>query len=245
MSDWIQVLIAIAAGLVIGLVASRVVHTIIGSPKRPEPIQRVAGPLASLAFAIGIIGGLVVALGIIQPDAVEQLTTDAIGFIPKLLSAAIIVIAANVLSSFATAALASALGRFPLQTQRLAQTIVRTTIVTLAVLLAVGQLGVNTEVVNLGVAAAFFGVAASLTLLIGFGGAGVARHVAASRALRRLIASGDTIEIRGFRGSVVAIHPTAIEVVGTDGQARLIPSSDLVSETISIERNAEEPVENS
>lgn len=236
MNEWIQVAIAIAAGVVIGLVASRIVHSVVGSSSRPEPLQRSAGPLSSLVMAIGVIGGLVMALGIIQPAALDQLTNDVIAFIPKLLSAAIIVIAANVISAFASTALSGALGRLPIQTQRLAQNLVRATIVTLAVLLAVGQLGVNTDVLNLGVAAVFFGLAASLTLLIGMGGNGVAREVAATRAMRRLVKTGDTIEVGEFRGSVVAIHPTAVELSSADGDSRLIPSSHLLQETISIER---------
>jgi hypothetical protein len=239
MNDWIQVAIAIGAGIVIGLIASRIVHAVVGGSSRPEPIQRAAGPLASLVLAIGIIGGLVTALGIIQPEAVDRLVDDTVSFIPKFLSAAIIVIAANVLSAFASTALSGAVGRLPIQTQRLAHTAVRATIVTLAVLLAVGQLGVNTDVLNLGVAAVFFGLAASLTLLVGMGGNNVAREVAATRAMRRLVKTDDIVAINGFRGSVVAIHPTAIELVDTGGETRLIPSSQLVHETITIERAPE------
>ncbi len=236
MSDWIQVIIAIVGGLVIGLIASRIVHGIVGSPKRPEPIQQVAKPLASLALSLGIVLGLVVALGIVQPDSLDQLSEDAIAFIPKVMTAAIIVIVANVLSSFATTALSRTMGRLPLQTQRQANTAVKVSIVTLAALLAVSQLGINTDVVNLGVAAVFFGIAASLTLLVGLGGNGVAREVAATRALKRLISQGDTVEVGGSRGVVVAIHPTAVELSKASGETTLIPSSRFVRQTISIER---------
>jgi len=240
MSDWMQVIAAIIGGLVVGLVASRVVHSLIGAPSRPEPIQRAAKPLASLALSIGLVAGLIVALGIVQPASLDRLTEDAVAFIPKLLTAAIIVIAANVLSSFATTALSSALGRFPIQTQRQAQTAVKATIVTLATLLAVGQLGVNTDVVNLGIAAVFFGIAASLTLLVGLGGNGVAREVAATRAVKRLVSQGDTLEIGDFRGVVVALHPTSVELSDGSGGAVLVPSSRLVRETVSIERAGED-----
>lgn len=236
MSDWIQVLLAIGAGVVVGLVASRIVHAIVGSPRRPEPIQRAAKPLASLALAFGIVAGLVVALGIVQPSSLDQLRSDAIAFIPKLMTAAIIIIVANVLSAFANTALAQAMGRMPIQVQRQAATAVKVTIVTLATLLAVSQLGINTDVVNLGVAAVFFGIAASLTLLVGLGGNGVAREVAATRAMKRLVNQGDTVQVGSVRGVVVAVHPTAVELSTGDGEAILIPSSSLVNQTISIER---------
>lgn len=236
MSDWILVIVVLIGGLVVGLIASRVVYAIIGSPKRPEPIQNVAKPLASLAFSVGIAIGLVVALGIIQPDSLDKLKSDAIDFIPKVMTAAIIIIAANVLSSFATAAMSQALARLPLQTQRQANSVVKGAIVTLATLLAVSQLGINTDVVNLGVAAVFFGIAASLTLLVGLGGNGVAREVAATRALKRLISQGDTVEVGDNRGVVVAIHPTAVELSRSSGETLLIPSSRFVRQSIGIER---------
>lgn len=241
MSDWILVLIALAGGLIAGLVASRIVYGFVGSPKRPEPIQQVAKALSSLALSIGIVLGLIIALGIVQPNSLDQLREDAIAFIPKVMTAAIIVIVANVLSSFATTALSRALGRMPIQTQRQANTIVKASIVTLATLLAVSQLGVNTDVVNLGVAAVFFGVAASFTLLVGLGGNGVAREVAASRAVRRLVNQGDTVQVGEDRGVVVAIHPTAVELSSPSGESMLIPSSQLIRNAISIERVEAEP----
>ncbi len=236
MSDWVMVIIAIVAGLVLGLVASRIVHALVGSPKRPEPIQRAAKPLSSLALAFGIVAGLVVALGIIQPDSLDKLRDDAIAFIPKALTAAIIIIVANVASAFASTALGQAMGRMPLQTQRHAQTAVKVTIVALAALLAVGQLGINTDVVNMGVAAVFFGIAASLTLLVGLGGNGVAREVAATRALRRLVANGDTVRVGDVTGVVVSVHPTAVEISAGDGETVLIPSSRFINQTVTIER---------
>lgn len=236
MSDWIQVIIAIGGGLIIGLVASRVVYGVVGAPSRPEPIQRAAKPLASLAFSFCVVAGLVIALGIWQPDSLDKLRDDAIDFIPKVMTAAIIIIVANVLSAFATSALSQAMGRMPLQTQRLAATAVKTLIVTMAALLAVSQLGINTDVVNLGVAAVFFGVAASMTLLVGLGGNGVAREVAASRALRRMLSQGDTVRIGEHHGVVAALHPTSVELSKGDGETVLIPCSRFVRHTISIER---------
>ena len=78
MSDWILVLGAIVGGLIVGMIASRIVHGIVGSSRRPEPIQRAAKPLSSLALAVGIVGGLIVALGIVQPDSLDQLIDETI-----------------------------------------------------------------------------------------------------------------------------------------------------------------------
>lgn len=240
MNDWIAVGIAIGGGLLLGIVASRVVATTLGKPSRPKPLQDAARPLSSLALSFGLVAGLIVALGIIQPDAVEQLRTDAISFIPKILTAVIIVIVANVVSSFVTAALGTALARAPHHIQRQVSTVARALILVMAVLLAVGTLGVDTTVVNLGVAAVFFAAAASFTLLVGLGGREVASEVASTRAVRRLVRVGDVITVGTggdeVKGTVVAVHPTAVEIEN-GGDAVLVPSSRLLSETMHVDRS--------
>lgn len=244
MNDWIAVAIAIGGGLVVGIIASRVVAVMLGKPSRPKPLQDAAGPLSSLVMSFGLVAGLIIALGIIQPDAVVQLRTDAIGFIPKVLTAIIIVILANVLSSFVVAALATALARAPINIQRQVSGVARGLILVMAILLAVGTLGVDTTVVNLGVAAVFFAVAASFTLLVGMGGREVASEVASTRAVRRLVGVGDVIAVgmgdTAVKGKVVAVHPTALEVE-EDGEVVLVPSSRLLSETMQVERAAKTP----
>jgi small-conductance mechanosensitive channel len=183
-----------------------------------------------------VVFGLMTGLGFVQPDALEQLPKDVVAFVPRLMVAAIIVILANVAASFATAALDRATARMPLHIQRQANLIVKGTIVALAVLLATSQLGIDTEVINMGVAAIFFGLAASFTLLVGLGGQGVAREVAASRALRRMLDVGDRVYIDDVTGTVQALHPTAIEVLDGSGRSILVPSSHFLNHNISVLR---------
>ncbi len=227
---------AIAGGIIIGIILSRVLNAVFGSPSRPEPLQQAAGPLSSLGLWAGVIGGLLVALGIISPTSVEQLPKDLIAFLPKVLAAVILVIATNVLASFALAAVAPAMARASTSLQNQVSMIVRSVVVGLGTLLAIRQLGVDTAVINLGVAAIFFGLAASLTLLVGLGGHRVATEVASTRAIKRLIQVGDQVAVDGVNGIVAAVHPTAIEVSASNGESVLVPSSIFMNHSVSITR---------
>lgn len=238
MNNWILAAIAVIVGVIVGVIASRIVHAIVGSDSRPQAVQNVARPVSQLVLAFGVVAGLIAALGFVQPAALDQLPRDVVAFVPKLMVAAIIVILANVLASFATTALGQATSRMPLNVQRQANLIVKATIVALAVLLAVSQLGIDTEVINMGVAAVFFALAASFTLLVGLGGHGVAREVAASRALRRMVKEGDTITIDEVTGTVQALHPTAIEIKTVTNESILVPSSHFLNHNVSVERAA-------
>ncbi len=235
-TSWIIVAAAITGGIFVGIVASRIVASLVGADSRPAPLRQAAPALASLAMWTFVVIGLIVALGVISPSSLDQLPKDVIEFIPRLLSAAIIVIVANVLASFAEAALGTALGQLPLAIQRRVQSVVRTTIVALAVLLAVRQLGFDTTVINLAVAAIFFGIAGALMLLVALGGREVATEVASTRVLRRLFNEGDRIRVDTVSGSIVAVHPTAVEVETVEGERLMIPSSRFVADTFSVDR---------
>lgn len=236
-ADWIVVAAAIVGGVVLGLFASRLLNSFLGAPARPEPLRQAAGPLSSLGFWTFVIIGLLVALGVLSPSSLEQLPKDVIAFLPRLLSAAILLILANVVSEFATAAIRPMLGRASASVQRQAVMAVKALIVGMATILAVRQLGIDTTVINLAVAALFFGVAGSLTLLIGLGGRRVAHEVSATRAIKRLVATGDRVTVGEVNGEVIAIHPTAVELRAADASVQLVPSSLLLSETITVVRN--------
>lgn len=235
-TDWIVVVCAVVGGFLLGGIASRFTAGLLGRPTRPKPLREAAAPLSSLVFWAFVIAGLMISLGVLQPDALAEIPRDLIDFLPRVLSAAIIVIAANVVSSFALAGLGSVLGRASASVQRQVATTVKAVIVGMAALLAVAQLGIDTTVLNLAVAALFFGVSASFTMLVGLGGRSVATEVASTRVLRRLLSVGDTVTVGSRQGKVVAVHATAVEMECDDGELVLVPASTFTSETISIER---------
>ncbi|MFV0526001.1 MAG: mechanosensitive ion channel domain-containing protein [Acidimicrobiales bacterium] len=238
MNQWIGLVVAIIGGFAGGSILSRVVSNLASAPSRPGPIRDAAPALARLVFSVAITVGLVVALGIASPSSLEQFPADLVDFLPRVLAAAIIVIAASILSAFATAALTPALGRLRDLVRVQILRAVHLAIITLAALMAIRQLGIDTMVVNLALAAIFFGAAGAMMLLVAFGGRQVATEVASGRILRRMLHSGDVVRVGDVSGRVVAVHPTAIEVETGPGATVLVPSSRFVAETITVERPA-------
>ncbi|MEM8922808.1 MAG: hypothetical protein AAGD35_04840 [Actinomycetota bacterium] len=237
LNDWIFVAAALIGGVVVGAIASRAVQIVVGAESRPEPVRNAAGPLASLALWAGIVTGLVIALGIISPSSLDELPKDLVDFIPRVISAAIVVIIGNVLASFAQTAVAPAIGRMPAGVQRQILGGVRVTIVSLAVLLAVRQLGFDTTVINLAVAAIFFGMAGALMLLVALGGRHVATEVSSTRVLRRMVSPGDQVVIDDIAGTVVAIHPTAVEISQAGlTTTKMVPSSRFLNDSFTLAR---------
>ncbi len=236
MLDWILVGSFIAAGIIFGNIAGRVIGRLLSSPAQPDAIKDASKALSNLVMYAFVIAGLIAALGILQPDALAEIPKDLIAYLPRLLSAAIIIISASVISSFAQAALAGMLGRSSASVQRQVNLGVKVLIVGLATVLAVTQLGIDTTVINIALGAVFFGLAASFTLLVGMGGQSVASEVAATRAARRLVFEGDRVSVGEVSGVVVAVRPTAVEIRDADGSHILVPSTRFVGEPVTITR---------
>lgn len=238
MNDWIAAGIAIAGGVVIGAIASRVVRSVLGRSSVPA-VRDSSAPLAGLVFSAGFVVGLLVALGFVSPDDLDQLGSDAIAFLPDAIAALIIVVGGNVAATFASAAVAKALTGSG-AAARFAPVIVKIAIVAGAAIIGAGQLGADTAVVNIAVAALLFGLSGSLVLLTGFGGRQVAGEIAAGRAWRRSLEPGDRVRADGVAGTsiagiVVEVHPTAVEI--DDGGTRVfVPNSKLLDAVVERER---------
>ncbi len=244
MNEWISAAIAVGAGLVIGSVASRTIRNQMIKSKI-EALRESASAIGGLVFSAAVIAGLLVALGFVSPDDLDQLPSDLIAFLPKAISAAIVAIGGNIAGTFAQTAVAKALAGSG-AASRFAPVIVRFAILVAAMILAAAQLGVDTTVINIAVAALLFGVASSLALLTGLGGRQVAGEVAAGRVWRRSLVAGDRIRASGVAGVdvdgvVVDIHPTAIELRA--GAATLfVPNSKLMETVVERTRRHDDGV---
>lgn len=250
MNPWIGAAIAMVVGVVIGTVASRVVARVLGR-SNVVALRESAAPLAGLTLSAGVVVGLLVALGFIAPDDLEQLGADAIAFLPKAIAALVIVIAANVASSFAAAAVARSLAGTG-AAARFAPIITKFSILGGGAIIAAGQTGIDTMVVNIAVGALLSGVALSLALLTGLGGRQVASELAAGRAWRSSLQSGDRIRAvvsgagRGEEtpaplvGVVVEVLPTAVEL-DSGGTTVFVPNSRLLDSIV--ERDRPEPAD--
>jgi hypothetical protein len=246
MNEWIAAAIAVGGGLIVGSIASRIARTQL-SKSNVQALRESASPLGGLVFSALVIAGLLVALGFVSPDDLDRLPSDLIDFLPKAISAAIFAIGGNIAGTFAHTAVAKAVAGSG-AAERCAPTVVRLAIVAGALILAAAQLGVDTTVINIAVAALLFGVAASLALLTGLGGRQVAGEVAAGRVWRRSLEPGDRIRAQGVAGVdvdgvVVDIHPTAIEVDVADagGATLFVPNTKLMETVVERTRSPHPP----
>lgn len=231
--EWIWAGVAIVAAFVLATTVSRVLRTTMEA--RSGPIAQLASAVASLAFSLILVAGLLVALGFVQPDSLEKLRDDTIEYLPRALSALIVVILGGVAGTIVSTAVRQSLGRSMGRFGEKLPTIIKSVVTAFAAILAASQLGIDTTVINIVVAACVFGLAAAFALVVGFGSRPIAAEIASGRALRRLVSAGDNITTPSASGTIVAMHATAVEI--DDGESTaLIPYSALANASVTIER---------
>jgi len=231
--EWIWAGVAIGAGFLLATTVSRVLR--IRMENRGGRSAQLAAAVASLAFSLILVVGLLVALGFVQPDSLEKLRDDTIEYLPRALSALIVVILGGVAGTIVSTAARQSLGRSMGRFGEKLPTIIKSVVTAFAAILAASQLGIDTTVINIVVAACVFGLAAAFAMVVGFGSRPIATEIASGRALRRLMSAGDNITTPTTSGTIVALHATAVEL--DDGESTsLVPYSTLAATNVKIER---------
>lgn len=238
MNSWLLALIAIIASIVIGSILSRIVRGGLSGSSNPEAVRQNAGAVGSIVFSVVVVAGLVIALGFTRPEALDQITSDAIAYLPRALSAGIVVIVGNILATLASSAASQALSRVEARAARSVPSVVRAAIIGFTAVLAATQLGIDTTTINIVIAALVGGIALATAMLVGFGGRAVSTEIASGRALRRILEPGDELTSDVISGTVVTVHSTATEVATAD-ESVLVPNSELLRSRMSISRVSE------
>lgn len=229
----IPALIVIAVGFVVGSLAAAAARRITSSEKRPDVIQASAGAIATLAFSVIVIVALVVALGMINEAALAKLLTDVVTFLPKALSATIVLIIGNIVAAVLQTGAARSLGHVSQSLRDRVPVAIKAIVTGFSVVIAANQLGVDTTIVLVAVASIFFTIGLSTALLAGLGGRPVAEQIAAGRALRRELAVGDTVKVGKTEGEISAIGSTSTQIT-TARTVTLVPNAELLNSHLEI-----------
>lgn len=229
----IAALVVIVAGFVLGSLAAALARRVAGRESSPEAIQTSAGAVATLAFSLILIASLVIALGIVQQTALDQLSTDVVRFLPRALSAAIVLIIGNIIGAIAEAGVTRSLGHVSPEVRRRVPVLVKYAITGFALVIASTQLGVDTTIILVAVGSIFFGLALTLALLAGLGGRAVAEQIAAGRALRHELTIGDTVRVGFAEGEIRAIGSTSTQLTSANA-VTLVPNTEMLTAKIEI-----------
>jgi len=225
---WIYASGAILVGLLSGVVGAALVRRIILNDRRDRPeALDAARATATFLFLFFTSLGVIVAIGFTNPETLEPIPAEVLRKSPRILAAGLILIAARAIAfaigGMVNTAFAGSSARIRGQVASAASVL----IYVIAGVLALSQLGVETTILSLIVAAVAFGLAGAFALLVGFGGRELGGELAAGRYLSRLVRVGDRVTVDAITGRIVALHPASVEIATADGASVHLPNTRL------------------
>lgn len=233
-SHWIFAVVALASGLLLGELSSRIARGTMSRPSRSSQVRDMARPVASFLFWSSTALGILIAAASGSRRALDELQSRTSEILPDLLLASLVLIGGYALSLVISVAVAQTALRASGVRHSGLERLIRSVILAGAVILALTQIGVDTTVLSLTMAVLVGVPALAIGLLTALGGRTVAGELAAGRALRGHLKEGDWLECGDTHGVIRAIHPISVEVETAAGQCVHIPSHLLLEQPFSV-----------
>jgi hypothetical protein len=237
--QWIWAAVALGSGLLIGELGGRLVRAARGGADRPPSVRANARAMGSFVFWTATAIGLVIAVGVLDLDTLEELGSTISDELPNLLLALVMLIVGYAVAVAVAAAVGQSALRASGVRQKNLERFLRVIIMVAAAVLALNQVGVSNTVLVLLLAIAVATPAAAMALLSVYGGRDVAAQLAAGRALRHQLREGWTLACADESGApmvglIVEVHPTAVEVELADGARLMVPNRRLLDRPFSV-----------
>ncbi len=215
--NWVIALAAIGAGLVVGAVAGAVVRRSLSRESRKEAVREVAAPASIFVFWLATSTGVVAAMATTNPETLEPIPSDMLRWLPNVLAAGLILLVGYALSVVVSGSLGRGFTQATGRRSRMAERTLRTAVMVGAVILALGQLGVETTILVVLTAGTVAAAALTAGLLAGLGGRDIAASIAAGRVLRSELNEGQHLLIDAKPMKIVRLRPATLTLESIAG----------------------------
>lgn len=167
-------------------------------------------------------------------DRVSETIDDFVLYLPKVIGAVLVVVVGMFAAGLVRAGVEAALASMNLGYERTIGGLLHGVIVIIVISLAIGQLDIETALLNQVVVIFLFAGAAAVALALGLGTRDVAGNIVAGVYARDMYAAGDKIQIGSVSGTVAEVTSTSLMLDLDDGTRLTIPNSRLLSEQVEI-----------
>ena len=220
--NWVIALAAIGAGLVVGAVVGAVVRRSLSRESRKEAVREVAAPASIFVFWLATSTGVVAAMATTNPETLEPIPSDMLRWLPNVLAAGLILLVGYSLSVVVSGSLGRGFTQATGRRSRMAERTLRTAVMVGAVILALGQLGVETTILVVLTAGTVAAVALTAGLLAGLGGRDIAASIAAGRVLRSELNEGQHLLIDSKPMKILRLRPATLTLESLAGDHTMI-----------------------
>ncbi len=188
--------------------------------------------IGSVAYWLVMISFVMGAAEILGLTAITNAITRIFGYIPAVISAALILAAGVFLSRFIGNVVSSAAAAANLSYAKGLGAVAQTSIIVMVVVVTLEQLGVDTQILITVITVTVAAITAGMGLAFALGSRDIVSAILAGHYLRQTLPEGEVVELEGRRGIVEQIGPIATTF--RDGTNKwTVPNRRLMDETFS------------
>jgi small-conductance mechanosensitive channel len=192
------------------------------------PLSRI---VAQLVFVLLLLSFLITATRLMGLEAVARLLEQLLQFLPNIVAAAIVFVLGGIAAQFVGGLVTAAATTAGVANATRIGRIVQHLISLFVVIVALGQLGLDTAILvtALTIAIAAFGLA--LGLALGLGARGVVQHILAGFYLRQQLPAGQPVVFGELRGELRGVGSVST-VLATEAGRVFVPNHALLEATV-------------
>ena len=163
---------------------------------------------------------------------VSSTIDDFVLYLPKLIGALLVVIIGLFAAHLVRTAVETAATGMNLEYGRALGTLIHIIMVVVIVSLAIGQLEIETELLNQVVSIVLLAIAAAVALSLGMGTRSISSNIVAGLYARDLFQPGDKIVVGDVTGTVAEVSTTNTVLELDDGTSYSVPNQDLIAQQV-------------
>jgi small-conductance mechanosensitive channel len=163
---------------------------------------------------------------------VSSTIDDFVLYLPKLIGAMLVVIIGLFAAHLVRTAIETASQGMELEYGKPLGTLIHALMVIVVISLAIGQLEIETDLLNQVISIILFAVGAAVALSLGMGTRTTSGNIIAGLYARDLFPPGDTITVGGITGRVIEVSTTNTLLELEDGTTYTLPNSVLVENQV-------------
>ncbi len=246
-------LIAATLLLILGHVLGRVIAAIVTRVLKRIRIDSLSGGFGDAVSGAGftatpsqIIGKIfywlifltfiISAADTLGLERVSETIDDFVLYLPRVIGAVLVVIVGLFAAGLVRAAVEAALGSMNVGYEKAVGGVIHGVIVLVVISLAIGQLDIETALLNQVVSIILLAGAAAVALALGLGTRDVAGNIVAGVYARELFVPGDQIRYGDIVGVVVEVSATSVVLEGPDNKRITVPNRKLLDQEVEVIR---------
>ena len=195
--------------------------------------SEIVGLLVFWFFMLTFLISAAEALGL---ENVSQTIDTFVAYLPKVIGAAIILVVGLLLAGFVQSAIRAALDRIGIEYAGAASKMAYGLLIIVIGSLAVGQLQIETGLINRVIEIVLLAVGAALAIALGLGTRDLAKHVVAGVYARESFRTGAKLSLGDTRGTVEAVTAVNTRIRTEDGDTIFVPNAQLMDSMVREDR---------